>query len=177
MKVVEVRCIRHRYAERLTVTICGLSFEVKEGERVIILGPNGSGKTTLVNHIIGLLTPVKGRVRVFGFDPYKNMKKIQDKIGVVLQRVEDQLVGPTVEDDISFTPINLGFDEKWVRKRVSTLLKMFGIQKLRKRVVYHLSGGEKKKVAIAGALAHEPRLLVLDEPFAGIDTNSRKRVV
>ncbi|MCD6402985.1 MAG: energy-coupling factor ABC transporter ATP-binding protein [Candidatus Aenigmarchaeota archaeon] len=175
--LVRVNCIKHKYEDETEVQVCGLDFVVKRGDILALLGPNGSGKTTLLNHIIGLLKPIEGKVEVFGLDPSKDLKKLIPKIGVVFQNVEYQLIGPTVMDDIVFTPINIGMSEKEAIKVANHLLKEIEISHLKHKVPHYLSGGEKKKVAIAGALAHNPELLIMDEPFAGIDHQSKKKII
>ena len=175
--VVKVKCIRHKYEDETEIRVCGLDFIVKRGEIIALIGPNGSGKTTLLNHIIGLLRPIEGEIEVFGMKPFKNLEQLVPKIGVVFQNVEYQLIGPTVLDDIVFTPMNIGMDKKIAVKAALKLMKELGILHLRKKVPHYLSDGEKKKVALAGALAHRPELLVLDEPFAGIDQRSKQRIV
>jgi len=176
-EIVRVKCIRHKYADKTEVEICGLSFVVYKGEKVALIGPNGSGKTTLLNHIIGFLKTEEGEIKVFDVDPYKNVNKIVRKLGVVFQNVDYQLIGPTVYDDIAFTALNFGMEKSEVIKRVDKIMKELGIEHLKNKVPHYLSGGEKKKVAIAGAIIHGPELLVLDEPFAEVDEISRKRIM
>jgi len=154
--------------------MCGLDFVVRRGERVVIVGPNGSGKTTLLSHVLGLLKPDQGSVRVFGKDPFTEFSEIRDKIGVVLQNVEEQLIAPTVEDDITFGPRNRGYSDKECREMADEVVEKLGIGHIRNKVCHYLSGGEKRKVALAGALVMKPELLVLDEPFEGLDPRSRK---
>jgi len=176
-EIVRVKCIKHRYEDKTEVEVCGLSFIVKRGEKVVLMGPNGSGKTTLLNHIIGFLKPVSGEIKVFGVDPSKHLKEIVRKIGVVFQNVDEQLIGPTVYDDIAFTPLNLGWKRERVEEKVNKIIKLLKIDNLKNRVPHYLSGGEKKKVAIAGAMVHEPELLVLDEPFTELDIDSKNRIM
>ncbi len=177
MEVIKVKCIKHRYEDQTEVKVCGLTFRVEKGEKVAIIGPNGSGKTTLLHHIIGLLKPIRGEIKVFGLSPYKNFKKLIPKIGVVFQDVDYQLFGPTVFDDIAFVPRNLGWSEDRIRKEVNKILKDFGIQRLKNKVPSYLSGGEKKKVAIAGAIVSKPELLILDEALAEVDPESKEVII
>ena len=107
-RIVEIECITHIYPDMTKVQICGLEFIVNQGERVAILGANGCGKTTLLKHLVGILVPKDGTVRVFGMDPGKAYSKIREKIGVVMQDVDEQILGPTVYDDILFAPLNYG---------------------------------------------------------------------
>lgn len=175
--IVHVSCVRHIYPDRTTVHLCGLDFVVARGERVVILGPNGCGKSTLLYHILGLLSPEEGRVSVFGVDPGKQFSKIRERVGVLLQNADEQIIAPTVFDDVSFSPRNYGYTEAEVEEKVTTALRKVGIEHLRHKVCHYLSGGEKRKVALAGALVLEPELLVLDEPFEGLDPASRNELV
>jgi cobalt/nickel transport system ATP-binding protein len=175
--VVSVRCIRHVYADRTEVDICGLDFEIRGGERVAILGPNGCGKTTLLKHILGMLEPVDGEVRVFGANPAREFERLVGRIGVVLQNVDEQILGPTVFDDVAFTPRNLGMPREEVTRRVDAVLAALEIEKLAGKVVHYVSGGEKKLVALAGALVTSPELLVLDEPLEWLDPRARDLVI
>ncbi|MEE8639250.1 MAG: ABC transporter ATP-binding protein [bacterium] len=174
--IVSVRCVRHVYGDRTEVDICGLDFEIHPGERVAILGPNGCGKTTLLKHILGMLEPVDGDVRVFGVNPAREFDRLVGRIGVVLQNVDEQILGPTVFDDVAFTPRNLGVPREEVTRRVGDVLAALEIEKLAGKVVHYVSGGEKKLVALAGALATSPELLVLDEPLEWLDPTARERV-
>jgi cobalt/nickel transport system ATP-binding protein len=175
--VVRVSCVRHTYPDRTQVHLCGLDFVVDKGQRVVILGPNGCGKTTLLFHVLGLLEPQEGEARVFDVNPARQFNKIRERIGVLLQNVEEQIVAPTVWDDVSFSPRNYGYTEAEVETKVARALERVGIPHLRHKVCHHLSGGEKRKVALAGALVLEPELLVLDEPFEGLDPASRTDLV
>jgi cobalt/nickel transport system ATP-binding protein len=154
-----------------------LDFVVNRGERVVVLGGNRSGKTTLLYHILGLLKPDEGRVSVFGVNPSTDYPEVRKRIGVLLQNVEEQILSPTVWEDVSFSPRNYGYDREETRRRVEAVLAEFGISRLRDKICHYLSGGEKRKVALAGALVMSPELLVLDEPFEGLDTRSRTELV
>lgn len=172
--LVRVSCVRHTYPDRTQVHLCGLDFVVAKGQRAVILGPNGCGKTTLLYHVLGLLRPEEGEIAVFGVDPARHFDEIRERIGVVLQNVEEQIIAPTVWDDVSFTPRSHGHAEAEVERRVRAVLETVGIAHLRDKVCHHLSGGERRKVALAGALVNQPELLVLDEPFEGLDPASRR---
>ncbi|MBS3957105.1 MAG: ABC transporter ATP-binding protein [Clostridiales bacterium] len=175
--VVYVSCIRHSYEDGTTVHLCGLDFVVERAKRVAVLGPNGSGKTTLLYHLLGLLESREGEVRVFGVDPAREWPRIRQRIGAVLQNVDEQLLAPTVADDVAFSPRQYGMADDEVARRVERTFDMLGIAHLRDRVPHNLSGGEKRKVALAGALVMEPELLVLDEPFEGLDPASRAALI
>lgn len=176
-EVVRVSCVRHRYEDGSTVHLCGLDFVAHRGQRVALLGPNGAGKTTMLFHILGLLRSEEGLVRVLGVDPSRDWPSIRRRIGVVLQNVDEQLIMPTVHDDVAFSARQLRLPEADVLQRVESVLGLLGILDLRDRVAHNLSGGEKRKVAMAGALVLEPELLVLDEPFEGLDPYSRSQMI
>ena len=172
-RVVELDCITHIYPDMTKVQICGLEFIVNRGERVGILGANGCGKTTLIKHLLGILMPKEGSVRVFGLDPVNQYSKIRERIGVVMQDIDEQILGPTVYDDILFAPLNYGIPKGRAEAMAKDVIERLNIQSLQGKIVHYLSGGEKKKVALAGALVMAPDLLILDEPFTGLDPKSR----
>jgi len=172
-----ISCVKHVYKDGSRVELCGLDFIVKSGSRVALLGPNGSGKTTLLFHLLGLLKPAEGSVTVMGVDPAREYRTVRQSIGVVLQNVEEQQLAPTVWDDVSFSPRQYGLPLAEVERLTDAALELLGITDLRDKVPHYLSGGEKRKVAIAGALVLEPRLLILDEPFEGLDPASRRTVI
>ena len=176
-QIVKVSCIKHIYPDRTEVHLCGLDMVVNRGDRVAIVGPNGGGKSTLLNHIIGLLRAHEGGVDVFGVDPSRDYARIRERIGVVLQNAEEQLIAPTVRDDVSFSPRNYGYPAAEVDDMVNAVLKELGIAHLADRICHYLSGGEKRKVALAGALVSRPELLVLDEPFEGLDPRSKHEMI
>ena len=161
------------YPDGRIVTITGLTFEVEPGERVAIVGPNGSGKSTLLRAILGLIKPAAGQVTVLGHDPARQFERVRTRIGVVLQDVDAQLLAPTVREDLAFGLGGRGLAPAQIRARVETYAERLGIAHLLKRVPHYLSVGERRRVALAGALVTEPDLLVLDEPFAGLDPRSR----
>ena len=176
-EVVRVSCVRHTYEDGASVALCGLDFVATRGSRVAVLGPNGSGKTTMLFHILGLLRAQEGLVRVFGVDPATDWAAVRRRVGVVLQNVDDQLLMPTVAEDVAFSPRQYGVPDGEVRQQVERVLELLGITELARRTPHNLSGGEKRKVALAGALVLEPELLVLDEPFEGLDPASRSEWV
>jgi cobalt/nickel transport system ATP-binding protein len=176
-EIVKVSCLKHRYPDQTEVSICGLDFIIYEGEKVALIGANGSGKSTLLLHLVGFLKSTAGKVEVFGINPADKFQKIGKKIGVVFQNVEDQLIGPTVFDDIAFSLINYGFSKKEVEQRTNEIIKKMRIEDLKNKLVHYLSGGEKKKVAIAGALVLRPELLILDEALAELDFESTRLIL
>ena len=175
--IVRVSCVRHTYPDRTQVHLCGLDFVVERGQRVVMLGPNGCGKTTLLNHILGLLEPQEGEVSVFGVNPARHFNRIRERVGVLLQGVEEQIIAPTVWDDVSFSPRSYGYSDADVDRMTRAALERVGVAHLSHKVCHYLSGGEKHKVALAGALVLQPELLVLDEPFEGLDPASRSDLV
>lgn len=172
-EVARISCVRHTYEDGTSVHLCGLDFLAHAGARVAVLGPNGSGKTTMLFHILGLLKPQEGEVAVFGVSPSAEWPAIRRRIGVVLQNVDEQLLAPTVIDDVAFSPRQYGLPEAEAIERARRALDLLDIGHLADRVPHNLSGGEKRKVALAGALVMDPDLLVLDEPFEGLDPTSR----
>ncbi|WP_237152379.1 energy-coupling factor ABC transporter ATP-binding protein [Oryzibacter oryziterrae] len=166
-------------AENLTYTFAGgvpalkgLSLSIARGRRLAILGPNGAGKSTLFLHLNGTLQPDSGRVLVAGEPGSYSRKGLSDwrrRVALVLQDPDDQLFAATVAEDISFGPLNLGLSDDETRNRVNEALEVLKIGDLRDRATHMLSGGQKKRVAIAGAIAMRPDVLLLDEPTAGLD--------
>jgi cobalt/nickel transport system ATP-binding protein len=175
--LVTVSCLKHIYPDTTEIHICGLDVVVNRGERVVILGGNGSGKTTLLYHVLGLLAPNEGSVSVFGVNPAEKYNAIRERIGVLLQSVDEQILSPTVWDDISFSPRNYGYKKEEIETKVEQVMSELGIRHLRDKICHYLSGGEKRKVALAGALVLRPELLILDEPFEGLDSRSRAELV
>jgi cobalt/nickel transport system ATP-binding protein len=176
-RIVEIDCITHVYPDMTKVQICGLEFVVNRGERVAILGSNGCGKTTLLKHLLGILVPKDGSVRVFGMDPGKDYAKIRERVGVVMQDVDEQILGPTVQDDVLFAPLNYGVPRAKAESLARDVMGRLNIEPIQKKIVHYLSGGEKKKVALAGALVLSPDLLILDEPFTGLDPLSKRDLI
>ena len=169
--------MRHVYPDRTEVSLCGVELVVRAGEIAAILAANGAGKTTLLQHVTGMLRPVEGSVRVFGLDPYRDFEKVRTRLGVVMQNPAEQIIGPTVGEDVAFGLGHLGLSREEQEKRVQGTLEQLGIGHLRGKVPHYLSGGEMKKVALAGALVIEPELLVLDEPFAELDVSAVAELV
>ena len=176
-ELIRVRNLKFTYPDGTALTFDGEDFTVGKGERVAILGPNGSGKTTLLLLLLGLLKPEEGEIEVLGVNPAVDYEKVRERIGALLQNVELQIIAPRVWDDISFSPRNYGYDREETDKLVEELLVKLDIDHLRDKVPHYLSGGEKTKVAIAGALATKPDLLIMDEPFEHIDPTCRKEQI
>jgi len=160
-----------------TEALRGVSFRVEEGERVALVGPNGAGKSTLLLHLNGLL-PGGGAVRILGRSTGdRDRREIRRLVGLVFQDPDDQLFMPTVRDDVAFGPLNLGWPEEKVREQVAQALAQVGLPEVADRAPYHLSFGERKRVALATVLAMEPKVLALDEPTANLDPRARRQLL
>ncbi|MGE5619965.1 MAG: energy-coupling factor ABC transporter ATP-binding protein [Sphingomonadaceae bacterium] len=168
--------VHYVYQDGTRLHYAGIEFAVGRSERVVLLGPNGSGKTTLLFLLVGILRPSLGSVRVFGQDPADRFEEIRRRIGMVLQDPSRQIIAPTVRDDIAFSPRNYGVPEPEVEHQVLEIARQFEIEPLLDKVPHYLSGGEKTKVALAGSLVMKPDLLVLDEPFEGLDTVAKSEL-
>lgn len=153
----------------------GVELRVSPGERVGVIGPNGAGKTTLFHLLCGVLRPASGQVELFGKPVIPG--EFRPEIGLVFQNPDDQLFCPSVRDDVAFGPQNMGLAPEEIHTRVAEALKTTGTWELADRPPHHLSGGEKRMVAIAGVLAMRPRLIVYDEPSASLDIRSRRRLI
>lgn len=167
---IETENLCYSYAHANRPALENVCFKAGTAERIAILGPNGAGKSTLFKHFNGILQGTSGTVKIDG-EPVtkKNIPSIRRKVGIVFQNPDDQIFSSTVEQDIAFGPNNLGLSEEETAKRVDAVSHMLALEDLRTRAPHHLSGGEKKRVAIAGILAMEPEVLILDEPTAGLD--------
>lgn len=175
--IVEVKQLRHVYGDG-TVALNGVSFRITHGESVGIIGANGAGKSTLLQHMNGYLAPTEGEVRIGEIPVTKGtLHEIRHAVGMVFQDPEDQLFMPTVFDDVAFGPLNLGLPADDVRMRVDSALQQVDALHLRDKPPYHLSGGEKKRVAIATVLSMLPSILVLDEPTNGLDPYARRQLI
>lgn len=171
MMLLEARGLSHAYPGNIQA-LEQLDLRVERGRRLAILGPNGAGKTTVLLHLNGTLRPRSGQVlldgKVMGYDS-ASLTAWRQRVGLVLQNADDQLFAPTVAEDVSFGPLNLGVDEAETRRRVADALAALHIGSLADRATHMLSFGQKKRVAIAGLLAMRPEVLLLDEPTAGLD--------
>ncbi len=169
--LLEARSLRYIYADGST-GLDGCSLAIRRGSRNALLGANGSGKTTLLQHFNGLLKPTAGCLSFDGapFDTSRaGLNALRRRVGLVFQNPDRQLFSASVFEDVSFGPLNLGLDEATVRRRVADALAAVGMAEQADRPVHHLSFGQKKRVCIAGVLAMQPELLLLDEPMAGLD--------
>lgn len=158
-----------------------ISFEIKDNDFVGLIGHTGSGKSTLIQHLNGLLKPSSGEIIVNGFnitDKDLNLTEIRKRVGIVFQYPEYQLFEETVEKDIAFGPGNLGLDEEEISKRVRKSMEAVGLdyEIYKDKSPFDLSGGQKRRVAIAGVIAMNPEVLILDEPTAGLDPGGRDEI-
>jgi cobalt/nickel transport system ATP-binding protein len=176
-EIVKVSCFTHIFEDKTKIHICGLDFFVKRKEKIAILGPSGSGKTTLLKHLLGLLDPQEGVIWVFGVNPSKDFEQIRSRIGFVGQNVDEQIIASSVFEDICFSPLNYGIPRDETERLAYEIMDVLKITHLKDKAPHYLSGGEKRKVALAGALVLKPRLLILDEPFSGLDTMSKNELV
>ena len=155
----------------------GISMIIRDGEFVAIMGQNGAGKTTLVKHFNGLLKPTKGQVFVDEVDVSKvSVATLSKNVGFVFQNPDHQLFSETVEDEISFALRNFGFKEDVIENRVTWALNLLGLTQYRKTSPFMLSGGERKRVALASVLAWDPKILILDEPTIGQDYQQKEKL-
>ena len=169
--MLEVKNIKYSYNKDYQA-LKGVSLKVEDGEMVALLGKNGAGKSTLFLHLNGIYEPDEGQVFIEGEElkyDKKSLLKFRQKVGIVFQNPDDQIFAPTVEEDVAFGPLNLDLPMEEVQKRVTESLARVGMSGFEKKAPHHLSGGQKKRVAIAGILAMKPKIMVLDEPTAGLD--------
>jgi cobalt/nickel transport system ATP-binding protein len=176
--LIRVRNLRYDYPDG-TPALRGVDFELWPGETIAVLGANGSGKTTFLLHLLGLLGgPSEGDLVVCGMAVRKeNFTKIRRMIGMLFQDSDDQLFMPTVEEDVAFGPLNMGLPSDEVLRRVEQSLRQVGMEHVADRPPYHLSAGEKRRVALAGVLAMSPEIILLDEPSTFLDPPARSSLV
>ncbi len=174
--IIKLENVSFGYNERLILD--GISFELKRGERVGLVGPNGSGKTTLLYIIMGFLKPLNGKLIIFGKErkEEKDFLEVRRRIGFLFQDSDSQLFCPSVKEDIAFGPFNLGKKREEVLKIVEETAEIFGIKHLLDRAPYKLSGGEKKLVAFATVAAMNPECYLLDEPSTGLDEETKIKI-
>ncbi|WP_044641690.1 energy-coupling factor transporter ATPase [Risungbinella massiliensis] len=183
--ILEVQDLKHTYMINTPLeqqSLSGVTMEIQEGECVAIIGHTGSGKSTLIQHFNGLYRPQEGKLVVDDqdlSDPKLDLKKLRSKVGLVFQNPEDQLFEKLIGDDVAYGPLQMGLPLKEVRDHVKWAMEMVGLSfdDLKDRPTYALSGGQKRKVALAGVLAMRPKILILDEPTAGLDPHSRKELL
>jgi cobalt/nickel transport system ATP-binding protein len=164
--------------------LCGVSLNIRRGEKIAVIGANGSGKSTLLQMLDGLILPDRGILKAFGveikqdsFNDESFSASFRKKVGFVFQNPDVQLFCPTVKDDIMFGPLQLGEDKEDIKKRLQEIIAIFDIGGLLDRPVHQLSIGEKRKIAIASTLMVDPEVLILDEPTAGLDPLTTRHIV
>ncbi|MDH5297579.1 MAG: energy-coupling factor ABC transporter ATP-binding protein [Desulfobulbaceae bacterium] len=175
--IIELEDLSYRYPDG-TGALRSVGFRITHGESVALVGANGAGKSTLLMHLNGVLMPQSGRVSIGEVPVTKStLPVIRRSVGMVFQDADDQLFMPTVREDVAFGPLNLGLPAEEVERRVGEALARVGAQGLQDRPPHHLSGGEKRNVAIAAVLAMHPDILVMDEPSSNLDPLARRRLV
>ena len=177
--ILETRDVVYSYGDG-TKALKGVSISLEEGKKIALVGPNGAGKSTLMLMFNGILRPSAGEVLFHGqtlrYDS-ASLREVRRKVGMVFQNSDDQLFAPSVYQDVAFGPVNLGFPEDKVKKYADYALQYVGLSGYDRRPPHHLSGGEKKRVAIAGILAMEPEVLILDEPTSNLDPASSEEIM
>ncbi|MBE6931266.1 MAG: energy-coupling factor transporter ATPase [Ruminococcaceae bacterium] len=180
MEMIRTEQLQYNYrADSLHPALNGVSVSIRKGEFVAVLGHNGSGKSTFAKHLNAILLPSGGAVYVQGMDTRdeKLLYNIRQRVGMVFQNPDNQIVASLVEEDVAFAPENLGVPQAEIRARVDAALEAVGMSKYRDRATYQLSGGQKQRVAIAGIIAMQPECVVLDEPTAMLDPHGRRSVM
>ena len=184
MPILETQELTYTYSQGTPfekTAVDHVSLKIEEGELIGVMGHTGSGKSTLIQHFNGLLRPTSGKILLEGKDIWENKEKIRDvrfKVGLVFQYPEYQLFEETVYKDIAFGPKNMGLDDAEIKRRVYATAHDIGLsEELMERSPFELSGGQKRRVAIAGVMAMEPKVLILDEPTAGLDPAGRDKIL
>ena len=177
--VIQFENVHFSYPGDERESLHGVDLSIERGSFVAVLGKNGSGKSTLAKHMNAILVPDEGRVLVDGIDTADESRilDVRRRVGMVFQNPDNQIVANVVEDDVAFAPENLGVEPKKIRQRVDAALRLVGMYEHRKHAPHLLSGGQKQRVAIAGVIAMQPEIIVLDEPTAMLDPQGRREVV
>ncbi len=181
-KMIELKNVCYAYGKEVALRYINLN--IQKGESVIIQGPNGCGKSTLIKLLNGIIFPMEGSYTYQGHEITEKTLKdtrfakwFHQQMGYVFQNADTQLFCGSVEEEIAFGPTQMGLTEDEIKQRTEDCLKLFGIEKLRERPPYHLSGGEKRKVSLACILSMNPEVLILDEPLAGLDESTQKMLI
>ncbi len=176
-RIIQVECLSYRHPDG-TRALEDVSFSIQRGEAVAIIGANGAGKSTLLLHLNGCLLPQTGSVVIDGQPVARELlPRIRRSVGMTFQNADDQLFMPTVADDLAFGPRNMGLPAAEVEQRVAAALAAVDAVHLRDRPPYRLSGGEKRRVALATVIAMEPDIIVMDEPTTGLDSFGRRALI
>jgi cobalt/nickel transport system ATP-binding protein len=179
MMILEAIDVSYRYPTGVEA-LRNVNMQVNEGEILGLLGPNGCGKTTLLLHLNGMLEPQKGEIKFKGIKikyDKKYLGNLRKKVGLVFQNPEDQIVSPTVWQEVAFGPVNLGWSEAMINERVENALSLLQISHLRNKPSHYISYGEKKKLSIASIIAMDPEVLLFDEPTSNLDPVSASRMM
>ena len=176
--IIELKNVTKRFPG--VVALSNMQLTIKPGEIHGLIGENGAGKSTLFSHFNGLTEPTSGHVEIDGekiIFEREELLKVRQKVGIVFQDPNDQLFAPTVKEDVAFGPMNLGLDYDEVNRRIKESLEMVGMAGFEDKTPHHLSGGQQKRVAIAGIVAMRPEIMILDEPTAGLDPEGVDKVL
>ncbi|HCY84882.1 MAG TPA: ABC transporter ATP-binding protein [Desulfobacteraceae bacterium] len=174
--LLEIQGLSHSYASG-DGGISGIDLTITPGEFIILAGRNGSGKTTLIRHLNGLLRPDKGSIRLSGTDIFKDITRTRRSVGMVFQDADTQIVGETVFDEVAFGPENLGWSRETINARVNSVLDSLDLTRFGSRHPATLSGGEKRRLTIAGILVMDPEIIIFDEPFANLDYPATQELI
>ena len=179
MNIIEFKNVHYLYSDYEEETIKGIDLCIEKGSFTVVLGRNGSGKSTLAKLTNAILIPTEGEALINGISTADESKliDIRSEVGLVFQNPDNQIVANVVEEDVAFAPENLGVPSEEIRDRVTGSLKQVGMYELRKHAPHLLSGGQKQRIAIAGVLAMQPEIIVLDEPTSMLDPQGREDVV
>ncbi|MCP4673332.1 MAG: ABC transporter ATP-binding protein, partial [Desulfobacula sp.] len=179
VSIIKLKQVVFSYPGSNITTLDHLDLEINRGDRLGMMAPNGSGKTTLLHTIMGLCRPDSGTIEVFGkqLKNEKDFSPIRSKIGLLFQDSDDQLFCPTVMEDVAFGPLNLGFSQADAVKIARQTLARLGIEEFEQTITHRMSGGQKRLVALASVLAMEPKVLLLDEPTAGLDNKVKDKLI
>ena len=179
MSIISFENVHYTYPGDDMESLCGIDLAIEKGQFTAVLGHNGSGKSTLAKHMNAILVPDEGRVLIDGIDTADEERVLDVRrcVGMVFQNPDNQIVANVVEDDVAFAPENLGVPPQEIRRRVDAALTQVGMYELREHAPHLLSGGQKQRVAIAGVIAMEPEIIVLDEPTAMLDPQGRQEVI
>jgi biotin transport system ATP-binding protein len=176
MPIIDIVTLCFRYPDG-TLGLDRISLGIEKGTLVVVTGPNGSGKTTLLKHLNGLLRPQSGSVKIDGVDVAQDTPRARRLVGMIFQDADSQIVGETVAADVAFGPENLSLPAAEVGARVEAALEAVGLTTLADQTPQALSGGEKRRLSIAGVLAMHPQIVAFDEPFAGLDYPGTRQVL
>jgi cobalt/nickel transport system ATP-binding protein len=177
--IINLEGICFGYPNSRVDVIQGLNLKLFKGDRIGLIAPNGSGKTTLFHIIMGLIKPTAGKIEIDGQEvkKEKDFQSVRRKIGLLFQDADDQLFSPTVLEDVSFGPLNLGKSREEAIQISHKVLGFLGLNDFHDRITFKLSGGEKRLVSLATVLAMEPEVLLLDEPTAGLDGDTKEKLI